>query len=193
MVRRSLLPLISAAALALPPTLLGGFRPVAEGERAPVAISAIPRSAEELPMVSIQWVLRVEDLIACETAAPAMRRAFHQYGERLRITTYLIGRDTALARSFLRRERLGSAQLVSISDREFARDFTQRFPTAMSAPLVVLSTNGSPAVAFKADVRIEAGRLSINEMSRRLNALMQAPETRLGARAPVTSLTVGGE
>lgn len=41
-------------------------------------------------MVSIQWVLRTEDLISCETAAPAMRRAARHYRERLRIITYLI-------------------------------------------------------------------------------------------------------
>jgi hypothetical protein len=144
-------------------------------------------------MVSIQWVLRAEDLIGCETAAPAMRRAAREYRERVRITTYLIGRDTSLARSFLRRERLGNVALVSISDREFARDFAHRFPNAMSAPLVVITTPGLPAVAYEADVRLESGRLSINDMSRRLATLLQAPSAQqLATRGSTRTSKEGG-
>lgn len=189
MVRRPLLSLIPAVAFALGLTMaLAGFRPVAASD---ASFSKV-WSAEG--QVRVQWVLRAEDLIACQTAAPEMRRAWRDYGERLRITTYLVGRDTALARSFLRHERLASVELVAISDQEFTRSFAQRFTAIRPGPLVVLTPPGGPAVAYEADVRRDTGRLAMDGMMRRLNMLFQAPGSRLGAVPAATSgIAAGGE
>ena len=175
MVRRPLFSLIAPAALALSLTaLLTGFRGAAAGER--LSRSWLDR---EEGFVRVHWVLKTEDMVACQTAAPDMRRALHQYHGRIRITTYLVGQDTILARSFLRKERLASVELVGISNQEFTREFAQRFPSA-ATPLVVVTGPNSAAVAFAADVRRDAGRQGMAGMMNRLSSLLQSREQRFG-------------
>src|SRR5688500_2548008 len=106
MVRRKVVPLIAGVALALPVTLLSAIRP------APTLAYAVPGSPvaatrASTPEILVEWVIRIDDLVACRTAAPDMRRMQHQYPSRVRFVAYAVGTDAELVRSFLRRERLG--------------------------------------------------------------------------------------
>jgi hypothetical protein len=190
MVRRPLLALIASSALLVPSTLLGGVHRVIATDGSQHVGAPSPEIGAGAPEVLIEWVLRPEDFFACETAAPDLRRARREYGARVRIATYLVGADTALARSFLRKERLGAVELTAISTADFARNYAHRFPQPVTTPLAVLVSRGSADVAFNADVRLAAGRRGVVELGRRLDALLQPDRPQFRSRSAAME---GGE
>jgi hypothetical protein len=173
MVRRKLIPVIVAGALVLPVTLLGGFR------AAPPPAHAAPQSASldgVAPTgeaeVLVQWIIRTEDLLACRTVTPDLRRMQHQHGDRLRVVAYPVASDTALVRSFLRRERLGRVEVQPITMREFQREFAHRLEQPARLPSLIVLTRGSQVASFDAGLRAAPSRRGVNEFASYLGDIL---------------------
>jgi len=153
MVRRKLVSLIGGAAFALPVALLGGFR------AAPIEAAGAPiHAAEPAPTadVLVEWVVRTRDLMACQTATPDLRRLQHEHSSRINLVVYAVDSDTALVRSFLRRERLARLELHPITERELQARFAQRLGQPVQTPSLVVGTGGAQ-FAFAANVRGAGG------------------------------------
>jgi hypothetical protein len=84
-------------------------------------------------------VLRAKDLASCVTAAPNIRRILHTHGSRVQVIVFAVETDTALVRSFMRRERLFRVDVRRISERELAREFGRRVPDPEVTPFLVMS------------------------------------------------------
>ena len=152
--------------------LLGAVSPALAQARGPGArfAPAVYRPAERT--VAIAWVIRPADVVACETPAPELRRYQHEYGESLELTVYIVGGDTAMARSFLRSERLAGARLEQISESQFRRDFPNAQPDAAAPPVLVLSSTGTDRITLFADVRQARGRSDVDRLGSELDALL---------------------
>lgn len=161
MVRRAV-PLIGA--LALSTALLGAFTSASGTASARVAEAA---SVE----VQVEWVLRLGDLIACQTAAPDLRRIQHQYSGRVRVVAYPVASDTALVRSFLRRERLVHVDLQPLTEREFQRDFAHRLGQRARTPSLIVHHRGEQ-VAFDGWARVVPGGRGVNDFSAHVATLL---------------------
>jgi hypothetical protein len=181
MVRRALIPLIAGAVLMLPIALFGAFRaapaPTVAVEYGEPERGNGPRPGDE--EVLVEWVIRFRDLVACETATPELRRTQHQYRGRIRMVAYAVDADTSLVRSFLRRERLSSVELVRITEGEFRRDFAQRLGPSGRTPTLLVMAHGRSVGAYDAAVRTDAGRRGVSDFGARLAALL-APATARG-------------
>jgi len=173
MVTRAFLPVTAGAALVLPLVLLGGFRPAPAEALSGASFGARDKEAAE---VVVEWVIRSYDLVACQTVTPDLRRARHQHGDRLRIVTYAVETDTALVRSFLRRERLARVETVAISESVFQRDFAHRFPQPLRTPSLIVVSRTGRTEAFDAGVRLASGRRAVEEFRSYISGLLDTPE-----------------
>lgn len=187
MVHRKIIPLIAGSALLLP-ALLGGFR-TAHG-RPPAAdpsgVEAAAPARNDAEMVLVEWVIRTEDLVACETATPELRRVRHQYGDRVRLVAYAVDTDVRLVQSFLRRERLGRVDLQPRTERAFQADHARRFGSAASAPALLVVSRGAEAQAFDATVRTARGRRGMADFATYLDGVLARATLAEAAPAPST-------
>ena len=180
MVRRTFIPLIAGAALVLPVTLLGAFR-AAPARAFPVEFvdtvgeNGAPTGTEE---VLVEWVIRSEDLVACETATPELRRTQFQYRGRIRMIAYAVDADTALVRSFLRRERLALIDLQRITERDFQRNFAHRLGPPARTPSLLVMAHGTNFGAFDAAVRTAGGRRGVSDFGAQLDAILSPASAR---------------
>lgn len=140
--------------------------------------------------VGLQWIIRARDVLSCETPAPEFRRLRHSYRDRLAITAYVVASDTALVRSFLRNERLGLVNVVSITERDFHRRFPSSPRQPVATPMVVLTRSGAPPSVYFADVRTVAGRTNIEGLGNQLAAYFR---TQVGPRFALTREEEGGK
>jgi hypothetical protein len=188
MVRRKLVSLIGGAAFALPVALLGGFR------AAPLEALGTPtvRVAEQALTgdVRVEWVVRTRDLLACQTATPDLRRLQHDHSARMELIVYAVDSDTALVRSFLRRERLARLQLNSITERQFQHRFAQRLGQPAQTPSLFVRA-GDAQLAFAAGMRGEPGARGVADFMSYLGTLLTP--TRLAGDHRSPSMLGGNE
>lgn len=189
MVRRALVPLIAGAALVLPVALPGGLRsgpPAAHAVTAGTA-AATASTAEVL----VQWVIRTEDLLACRSVTPELRRMQHQHAGRVRVVAYPVSSDTALVRSFLRRERLGLLEVQSISEREFRREFAHHLDRPAQLPALIVRSPGARVAAFDAGVRAAREGRGVSGFAAHLRDLLDDSSPRLNDDN--TRIAAGGD
>lgn len=197
MVNRARPSLIPAAVLALSVILLGGFAavPDATGKTDPGQISVGERIGTtprpSAPEVHVHWVVRASDLLACQQLTPELRRLQHTYRDRVVVVAYPIGADTALVRSYLRRERLGRVAVQPLTEREFQRDFAQHLQRPVSTPSLLVSYPGTRAATFDVAVSAGFGRRGIPEFSTYVASLLQPAGLAENTRNP--SLFRSGE
>jgi hypothetical protein len=167
MVRRKAIPLIAGAALLFPAALSAAPWAMPEGQ--PVLEAAATPST---PEVLVEWIIRIDDLVACRTAAPDLRRMRHEYQARLRLVTYAVETDPALVRSFLRRELLGRAEVQPMTERQFQVAFGRELGSRARTPALLVSTGGGTRVVFDAGVRSAPGRRGVDDFSAHVETLM---------------------
>jgi hypothetical protein len=192
MVARAFISLIAVTALVAP---LGAFRPASPAliethVSAPHSAASAPKNTAD---VLVEWVIRSRDIVACETVTPDLRRAQQQYRGRVRIVAYAVATDTALVRSFLRRERLFAVELRPVTEREFQRDFANRFERPLRTPSLIVVVRGAEMEAFDAGVRLASGRRSVEEFGRYLNVVLGSAEPERHTRGPSITNRPGGE
>lgn len=98
-----------AARLATALALAGALAGCRAGEAAPPAVragDAAPAPWAEAEGVTVGWVFRVEDGLACVTPSEALRHLAARHGDRLRLSAVYVGESGGLVESLLRRERL---------------------------------------------------------------------------------------
>jgi len=186
MVRRSNALMCGAVLLA---PFLAAARPALQLAPAAGGVTA-SRQVQPQPEVALQWVIRTRDVIACETPAPDFRRLRHSYRDRIAITAYVVASDTALVRSFLRNERLGLVNVVSITERDFNRRFASSSRRPAATPMVILTRSGATPSAYFADVRTAAGRANIDGLGNQLAAYFR---THVGPQFALTREEEGGK
>lgn len=182
MVRRKVVSLIGGAAFALPVALLGGFRAApAEALGTPtIQVSAPAFTAD----VRVEWVVRTRDLLACQTATPDLRRLQREHSSRMELVVYAVDSDTALVRSFLRRERLARLQLNSITERQFQHHFAQRLGQPAQTPSLLVRA-GDAQLAFAAGVRGEQGARGVADFMSYLGSVLTPSRLAGDHRSPL--------
>jgi hypothetical protein len=152
--KRFLVPLVLGGFIAILLILYRGgpnWLPVLhEGDASP----AVWRTSDPAEVL-VGWVFKAEDCLSCYTPASALRHLQGEYGSRVRIAAVLVGRDSATANSFLRRERL-NVQLTSLSTLGYRKQFrwtpTPALYVVRDGEIALLAPNAS-GVAFEDTVR----------------------------------------
>jgi hypothetical protein len=162
---------LAAATAVAPVSLLAGF--AFAGQPAPASVTVSSMAVPEQHGVVLKWVIRSEDVVACETAAADLRRFKHAYKDRLHIVVYGVATDTALVRSFLRDEMIGGVDLRRLSEREF-QQFARQFGRPMATPLIVLTDASGRDQAFDADMRLASGRREVATIGLAINTILRS-------------------
>jgi len=181
MVHRKVVALITGAALLLPAALHAAPWAFPEGRPTLEAAGA----EASTPQVLVEWVIRTDDLVACRTAAPDLRRMRHEYQGQLRLVAYAVEADPSLVRSFLRRELLGRTEVQPITEREFQVAFGRQLGPRARTPALLVSRGGT-RVAFEAGIRNAPGRRGVDEFSAYVDLLMN-PALAANPRNPSAS------
>lgn len=175
--------------LVLPFLLSAASNPAGSPRNLPAAGASV---AQVEPEVHIQWVLRSRDLATCVTAAPNLRRALFDHGSRVRIVAFAVEADTAVVRSYLRRERLFRIEVRRITEREFQREFAHRAPEPVATPMLIMVPPGAAAddVFASGNNRLPGDRQGSAELLARLEAFFRSSAAPHRALHP--SITTGG-
>lgn len=159
----SALPLLAYAALSPCATVAHAQNRLA------AAVTTTPTRSVE-GAVSVTWVFRTADVVACETPAAELRRLQHEYGATMQLTVVYLGSDTAVAHSFLRKERFGGVSVEQVNERRVRREFDLQ--DGYSLPVLVISTPGAPRRILSANVRTAEGRRDVDRLGSELSAML---------------------
>jgi hypothetical protein len=137
---------------------------VARGSVAPEVASKRSES-----QIVVQWVFRAGDLLDCRTSATELRRAQVRFGTRIHVSVLAVDVDPGVVRALLRSERV-TAEVVHLTEREYARDFG-----ALQAPVVFVVRSGRVTEMFASGNTEGGGRRSGAALNSYLATQLQRP------------------
>lgn len=105
---------IAAFALSLPGCGSSELQP---GDPAPNV-----STGSDLRDVTVLWVVRAQDCLSCQTAAPTMRHLQRRFANNVEIVVVAVSDEEELVNSFLRAERL-DVPVVHVDRRQYANLF----------------------------------------------------------------------